>query len=351
MSTDKKIRIWFNRSFAVGYHYIQAVRNNEDGLQFEIYGSHRDPEHVSLLSCDYTEVEPVLTGDEYAEYCLDFCRRHEIEVFVPRWGMRYVVAAAEQFAQMGVKLVCCTDAQLLDEIEDKGNFFRSADEQQLMVVPEYEVVHTAEQFKAAYERIEAKGLHVCFKPTRMEGGVGFRVINNESDPLEDLFSTVSARVTFDHVYRTLSSVETFPELMVMELLEGPEYSIDCLASPEGELLAAIPRRKNGGRSRLLEHNEELLAIAARVASFYRIPYNYNLQLIYQGDTPKALEINPRMSGGLHMSCLTGINFPYLAVKMALGYPVEVQQPEYGLLTTYVEQPLVMQREHTEQPQA
>ncbi|WP_411344094.1 ATP-grasp domain-containing protein [Paenibacillus sp. WLX1005] len=344
MSTDnKKIRIWFNRSFAVGYHYIQAVRNNEDGMQFEIYGSHRDPEHVSLLSCDYTEVEPVLTGREYADFCLDFCRRHQIEVFVPRWGMRYVVAAAEEFAQLGVKLVCCTDAKLLDEIEDKGNFFRSAEQQQLMIVPEYEVVHTADQFKAAYERIAALGLQVCFKPTRMEGGVGFRIINNDFDPLEELFSTVSANVSFDQVYRTLSAAETFPELMVMELLQGPEYSIDCLASPEGELLAAIPRRKGGGRSRLLEQNQELLDIAAKVASYYRIPYNYNLQLIYQGDTPKALEINPRMSGGLHMSCLTGINFPYLAVKLALGYEVKVPQPEFGLLTTYVEQPLIMSK--------
>ncbi|WP_322906365.1 ATP-grasp domain-containing protein [Paenibacillus campi] len=352
MSTDKKkIRIWFNRSFAVGYHYIEAVRNNEDGLAFEIYGTHRDPEHVSLLACDHVEAEPdpILTGSDYANFCLDFCRRHEIDVFVPRWGMRYVVAAAAQFAQIGVKLVCCTDADLLDEIEDKGNFFRSVHEQQLMVVPEYEVVHTAEQFKAAYERIAAQGLRVCFKPTRMEGGVGFRVIDNNIDPLDDLFATVSARVSFEHVYRTLSNVDTFPELMVMELLQGPEYSIDCLASPEGELLVAIPRRKNGGRSRLLEHNEQLLAIAARVASYYRIPYNYNLQLIYQGDTPKALEINPRMSGGLHMSCLTGINFPYLAVKMALGHTVEVQQPEYGLLTTYVEQPLVMRQEQTVQP--
>jgi len=340
--SGRKVRIWFNRSFAVGYHYINAVRHNEDGMEFEIYGTHRDPEHVSLRACDHTEVEPVLTGEAYAEYCLDFCRRHQIEVFVPRWGMRYVVAAADAFAEMGVKLVCCTDRELLDQVEDKGNFFLSAEENNLMIVPEYRLVHTAEEFKEAYEELRDMGLSVCFKPTRMEGGVGFRIIDPHYDPLTALFDTVSAKMSYEQAYHALSQTDTFPEIMVMELLEGYEYSIDCLATPEGELLAAVPRRKAGGRSRLLEEVPELLEIARKVAQFYKIPYNYNLQLIYQGNVPKALEINPRMSGGLHMTCLSGVNFPYLAVKMALGYTVAPQTPEYGLLTSYVEQPVLMQ---------
>ncbi|ANF94627.1 ATP-grasp domain-containing protein [Paenibacillus bovis] len=340
--SGRKVRIWFNRSFAVGYHYINAVRHNEDGMAFEIYGTHRDPEHVSLRACDYTEVEPVLSGEAYAAYCLDFCRRHQIEVFVPRWGMRYVVAAADAFAEMGVKLVCCTDRALLDQVEDKGNFFLSAEENNLMIVPEYRLVHTANEFKKAYEELRDMGLSVCFKPTRMEGGVGFRIIDPNYDPLTALFDTVSAKMSYEQAYHALSQTDSFPELMVMELLEGYEYSIDCLASPEGELLAAVPRRKAGGRSRLLEEVPELLEIARKVAQFYKIPYNYNLQLIYQGNVPKALEINPRMSGGLHMTCLSGVNFPYLAVKMALGYKVDPQTPEYGLLTSYVEQPVLME---------
>jgi hypothetical protein len=122
----------------------------------------------------------------------------------------------------------------------------------------------------------------------------------------------------------------------MELLEGPEYSIDCIADGEGSLHAAIPRRKADGRLRVLENNEELIAIAQRVAAVYRIPYNFNIQMRYSGGVPKLLEINPRMSGGLHATCLTGINFPYLGVKAALGQQIGELKPEYGMMTSHIE---------------
>ena len=38
----KKTRIYFNRWFSVAYHYMNLIRNNEDGLEFEIYGTHSD---------------------------------------------------------------------------------------------------------------------------------------------------------------------------------------------------------------------------------------------------------------------------------------------------------------------
>jgi hypothetical protein len=48
-----------------------------------------------------------------------------------------------------------------------------------------------------------------------------------------------------------------------------------------------------------------------------------------------------MSGGLHVSCLSGVNFPYLAVKLALGGEVAPQTPEYGILASHIEQPMRM----------
>lgn len=36
-------------------------------------------------------------------------------------------------------------------------------------------------------------------------------------------------ISFEEARRILAEARTFPDLMVMELLEGYEYSIDCLA--------------------------------------------------------------------------------------------------------------------------
>ena len=92
----------------------------------------------------------------------------------------------------------------------------------------------------------------------------------------------------------------------------------------------MPRRKADGRLRLLEEVPELIEIAHQVAANYKIPFIYNIQVKYNQGVPKLLEINPRMSGGLHVTCLSGINFPYLAVKSILGGHVDNQKPNYGM---------------------
>ena len=197
-----------------------------------------------------------------------------------------------RFEAIGTKVIVCSDAELLMQLMDKDLFYRSVKSTGIMVVPDYHVVRTAAAFREAYEELAAKGHQVCFKPTNAEGGMGFRIIDNERDRLEDLMGAVNHYVTFDEAYQLLSSVGEFNDLMVMELLDGLEYSIDCLADPAGHLLAAVPRRKAGGRLRLMEAVPELLEIAQQVADTYKIPYNYNIQMKYKNGVPKLLEINP-----------------------------------------------------------
>ncbi|MCL6604104.1 MAG: ATP-grasp domain-containing protein [Paenibacillus sp.] len=337
----KNVNIYFNRWFSVAFHYMNLIRNNDDGIPFTIFATHPDILHMSLQGADFAETEPQLEGIEYVHFCVDFCRRHEIDVFIPRLNMLDIALHAHLFDDIGTKLIVCRDVDLLESIMDKGKFYESVKETGIMTIPDYHIVSTAEQFKVAYEDLIAKGHQVCFKPTNSIGGLGFRIIDNNRSPLQELFGYVTLMISFDDAFRILSSEESFPELMVMELLEGFEYSIDCLADEAGNLLAAVPRRKAGGRLRLMEHNVELKEIAAKVAETYKIPYNYNIQMKYNGTTPKLLEINPRMSGGLHVSCLSGINFPYLAVKSALGGEVQPVDFTVDVLASHVENPLIM----------
>lgn len=333
--------VWLNRWFSVAYHYTNLIRNNEDGMPFTMYGTHPDPRHMSLQACDHAEVEPVLPDADYVEFCLEFCQRNSIDVFIPRLKMLPIVQQMHRFEAVGTKVIACQDVSLLQKLMDKHHFYESVLQTGIMEVPDYYVVNTVEQFQAAYAKLVAKGHKVCLKPTDSEGGMGFRVIDNNRDRLQDLFGAINRYVSYEEVVRLLSSVKRFDDMMVMELLEGLEYSIDSLADSNGRLLAAVPRRKAGGRLRLLDQVPELLAIAERVAETYQIPYNFNIQVKYNQGVPKLLEINPRMSGGLHVSCLSGVNFPYLAVKSALGMDVPVQKPRYDILASHIEQPMLM----------
>jgi biotin carboxylase len=341
-------RVWFNRWFSVAYHYMNMIRNNPYGEKFELFGTHPNIQHMSLQACDHAETEPALEGFEYVAFCLDFCKRHKIDVFIPRLKMLEIAKYVELFEEMGTKVMVCRDTTLLESLIEKDLFYESVRGKNIVDIPQYRVVNTAAGFKEAYESLTAKGHKVCFKPTNAEGGMGFRIIVEEQNRLEELYEWVNLNITFEQAYAAFSSQETFEAIMVMELLEEYEYSIDCLASADGELLSAIPRRKEEGRLYLLEDVPELLEISKRFAAEYRIPYVYNIQVKYNQGIPKLLEINPRMSGGLYITCLSGVNIPYLAVKAVLGEHVDIPSPQFGITASYVEQPIVLAASGAEQ---
>ncbi|MDX8289725.1 ATP-grasp domain-containing protein [Metabacillus indicus] len=337
MSTYK---IWFNRWFSVAYHYIDMIRNNEDGIKFEVYGTHPDADHVMLANCDYSEVEPKFDTDgEYVQYCLDFCRKHGIQLFVPRYKMLPIAKALDKFEELGVKVLVNRDAELLEAIDNKDDFYEICREKGLFDIPSFYTAKTPEEFKDTYEKLKNEGLGVCYKPVVGEGGYGFRIIDDNVDPLKEVMAP-SYRIPFQRVYDGLKAAGEFPELMVMEFLEGEEYSIDCLAF-NGELIAAVPRRKGGGRIRILENNKELIELAEAFTEEFKLDYIFNIQVKYNQGLPKLLEINPRMSGGLYFSCLSGVNFPYLAVKLLLGEKVEKQETKLDIKATFLEKEIIL----------
>lgn len=336
-------RIYLNRWFSVAYHYIHMIRSNPDGEKFIFYGTHPDIQHMSLLAADYAETEPEVEGLEYVTFCVDFCKRHQIDIFIPRLHMEEIARHIALFDEIGTKVMVCRDIELLEAMMEKDRFYEMLRGKELAAIPEYRVVRTASEFKQAYEQLAALNLNVCFKPTKAEGGNGFRIIDNELDELAELFGYVSVSTTFQRAYETLTKTEQFDDLMVMELLEGSEYSIDCISTAEGELITAIPRKKSDGRLYMLENVPELLDMSERIAGALRIPYAFNIQVRYNydGGIPKLLEINPRMSGGLYITCLSGVNMPYLAVRSIMGKPIAPPDPQLGITASFVEQAVII----------
>ena len=78
--------------------------------------------------------------------------------------------------------------------------------------------------------------------------------------------------------------------MVLEYLDGYEYSIDCLAGADGTLHIAIPRKKGKGRIREIENNEELLALRIEWPEHYKIPFVFNIQVKYKDGVAKLLKL-------------------------------------------------------------
>lgn len=333
-------RIWFNRTFSAASHYVDMIRNNADNEKFEIYATHTKLHSPLLQAADYAELEPSLPMDQYIHYCLDFCKKHSIDVFIPHFGLTEIAYFCSEFQKAGTQVLLSGDPQLLEIVGDKGHLFEALNSVPGLTLPDYFIATTADEFEHAYQVLKEKGHRVCIKPAKGEGGGGFRIIEETPLDISSIYEPVTNAIQLDHLLQLLKRVDHFEALMVMELLEGHEYSVDCLGSID-QLLAVVPRKKLEGRIRELEENTELIELSRSIHKVLPLRFNFNIQFIYQNHVPKLLEINPRTSGGLYISCLSGVNFPYLALKSLLGGDVGVQTPQLNITATHIEKEVII----------
>jgi len=343
-------RVLFTHSFSTTPHLIQALRDNPDRHPFEIFCTHHNPRSLQLHVADHAEVEPPLEGDAHAEYCLDLCRRHGIQVLVPGYRtIGWIAPHRAAFEAAGTRVVLAASADLIAILEDKAHTFGHLAGRELVTLPAHRFATDLDGFRTAHDALVAEGHQICFKPVRAYGASGFRIIQEDLDPLRLFTQPPGVRIPLATVLATLGDAGAFPELMVMEYLPGAEYSLDCLALG-GELQVAIPRRKLDGRLRLLEDRPDLVELARRVTAALELSAAFNIQIRHGRDgVPKLLEINARMSAGLYISNFSGVNVPYLALRQSLGLPYTVPEPGLGRLVAEMEQAFLLDGVAVHQP--
>jgi carbamoylphosphate synthase large subunit len=314
------------------------------GNKCYIIGSNDKEFCVYKMSCDEFIQEPIFEDEkEYVEWAKNFCKEHSVDVFFPRRNMVAIANHVSEFNEMGVKVVLSSDFPTMELFNDKAETYKRMKENNLVAVPEIEIVNNVNDFITAYDKIKSiyPEDRVVFKYSCGEGATSFRVIDHKVADISVLDTGAGLKLTYEDAIKLLSTVESFPDLMVMPYLKGPEISIDCIAGSNGEF-AGICRNKLGSRVTEIHQNEELLEISKNIATKFNLFGPFNIQFRMHNGIPYLLEINTRMSGGVHLSCLTGLNIPYLASEKAQGKDIEI--PEYKKDTfkvSQVETPIIL----------
>lgn len=322
------LRMWFNQAYRGTYQLIGLLRQAGavDGVQFHITGSHTAVSTPFLQACDAAFPEPEdVVGADWVEFALRTCAERGIDVYVPGREREAVDDAAERFAAAGVKLMV-SPAAAVRTLGDKGLAHESALALGLPVARTV-VVTDAPGFRAAYEALRAEGLQVCMKPAVDHGAKGFRILDEAVGTWADLQEVPGPRMHPDDVERRIAAEGTIAPLLVTEYLAGDEISIDTL-SHDGDLLAAVPRSKGGPEwTRRLVDDPDVLEIAATVSKGYGLRFLSNVQVRRDGQgRARLLEVNTRAASGLFQSAASGLNLPYLALRLLLDGRVEVPEP-------------------------
>jgi hypothetical protein len=327
-------RIWLNRWFSSGWNVIRLIR--EGGRPVEVWATGDDPRSVVLAGADHPGQEVALTGDDYVSWALDFCREHRIEAFLPLHRLAAIAGAVDEFEAIGTRVMVCGPKPTIDLLDDKVAVSDECVAHGLVEVPAHEVVDDLAMFLAARDRLRGLGYRVCMKPVIATGGEGFRILD-EGDPAQLVTGAAAWRIGDAEAERALAASDPFPRLIIAEYLDGPEWSIDCLAD-RGHMLAAIPRRKQGGRVQVLDDEPGLVDLATQVAAHFGLSYLFNVQVraAATGWPAKLLEVNPRPAAGSNVSCASGVNLPAKALDLLMDGKVDVPVPELGIAVSRIE---------------
>ena len=330
------IRVWFNHWFSTSYRLIELMKEEKDVV---VIGSNSQKNSVIQKVCDEWYGEPDVSGDEYVDYCLQFCREKKIDVFVPRREMVAVSRRKAEFLENGVK-VMVDDYHIIQLLNDKAATYDLFRDCPGIHVPDYAIVNTAEEFEEAYLELRKQYDQLCVKFVKDEGGMSFRRIVEQVDRFDSIRSYSRVAVEFATYLEILKTEERFDDLMVMPYLPGDEISVDCLATSNG--LLAVPRIKGNSRDERIVFDEQLLHMAELVMDKIQLDYPCNIQFKVKDNIPYLLEINTRMSGGLQMSCLgAGVNIPGIALCKMLGRETRWKLDKKDRIVSYIEIPQII----------
>lgn len=313
------LRLWFNETYRGTYQLIGLLRDGARPRQLVVHGSHSVASTPFLQACDTAFVEPAETGDAFVEVALEHCRRHRVDVFVPGREMAAVAGREADFASAGVAVMVSPYQPVVD-LADKRTTYRQAPAHGV-AVPVWHVAETVGELRAAYGDLTGRGLEVCVKPARDHGARGFRrvVERDDAGELAALAAEPDHTVGLARLEHLLASTERVAPLVVSEWLPGPEFSVDCVSDAAGGLLVAVARGKSGlPWTRELVDEPDLVETARRLVEGYRLRYLSNVQLRRRANgEPVLLEVNTRASSGLYQSCASGVNLPWLALRLLL----------------------------------
>lgn len=320
-------RIWFNHWFSSVYQIIRMIREG-CGCDVEIVGSNRRESTVYKSLCDEWYVEMDECPDEaYAQYCLDFCREHRIDIFAPRRGLTAVAQRKDEFEAAGVKLLLGVDGSMARILDDKAAAYRFISDAGLGWTPEYRIAYSAEEFRRYYGELKREDERICYKLTQDEGARSFRVIDGRVCQARALMEKPGSKVTLEHALMIMDGYDFSIPVLMMPYLEGPEISVDCLQTSRGKLI--IPRIKKAGRYSEVRFDAPVMKACAALMDCIHTCGPVNIQLRMHKGELWLLEINPRLSGGIQLSCeAAGVNLPAIAVNELLGFDMPWEQPAF-----------------------
>jgi carbamoyl-phosphate synthase large subunit len=302
---------------------LYSLLKNWDGRPVRAIGVDMKPDVIGRHLCHRFYQVPPGSSEGFLPALLDICEKERVDVVLPQVTSELFTLARHKgdFKKLGATVALSDyDAiRLANNKHELLNVARQMGDQH----PEYHLVRTWDELERAASGL---GFPFVIKPPVSSGMRGFRVVYEKIDRTRAFFEEKpdGSTITVGELRGIFG--DRFPELLAMEYLPGPEYSVDILSSDD-RVLSVIPRKRNQIRSGItfmgtVEKRDDIIASAEQLTRRIGLTFAHGLQYKENAEgSPMLIESNPRVQGTMVLSTIAGANIIYGAVKLALGEQV------------------------------
>ena len=274
---------------------------------------------IGFHFADNWEIVPPGNAPVYIDTIKKICRKYDIHVILPFSDEEVLAYSIHQNAFEQDKIgILCSSMQSTKLALDKGLMFEFL-EKNGVLVPVYALPDTKKEIKHFAEQAGYPDKNFMAKPRSGRGGRGVMTISETIDVMNCKNSNVM-RLNW---YLESLTDEECSKIVLMEYLDGEDFSVDCLARA-GEAVSIVPRKRItslGGPSQTgqIVNFPELIPYVQKIIKTMGFNSNINLQFKCRQGTqvPFLYEINPRLSGTIAANQAAGINLLAYGIKQAL----------------------------------
>lgn len=279
---------------------------------------------------------PSATSLDYCDTVLDICKRERVDIYLPTISAEVSAVAArlEEFNALGVK-VSVSNMESVAISNNKLHTYQVL-EKAGIPVPKYCGVHSVEEFIEGCELMGYPQKPVCIKIVNGSGSRGVRIIDAKKSRYEIYAyeKPNSFYTSYDDMLSILKSAPRLEEMMLLEVMHGPEFTVDLLAD-KGKVLYEVGRENTVSlmsiaQESVIRYDELAYKVSADVVKLLKMDGNVGFDFM-RNDKEEAvlMDINPRLTATVSLIAAGGVNLPYLRIKQLLGEPLPKYEPVYG----------------------
>lgn len=306
---------------------IFALRNNPGKAKFRIVTTDIRADVAGKYLSDGFYTVPGPEDVRYMDVMTGIAGKEGVKVIIPQTTREVEIISrhAPRFNEAGVR-VAASSHESVREANDKSALLAVA--QKIGVPhPSFILTRSEREFVAAAGQLGYPEGRVVVKPPVSNGMRGLRILARDPWDVRRFLREKpdGTETDLEGMVRMLRNGE-WPPLLLVEYLEGPEYTVDVFRNASG--VVSIPRVRANIRSGITfetraDYRRDLMEYSRKLAEACDLRYCFGFQFKLSAEgVPKLLECNPRVQGTMVFSAFAGFNMIYYSVLEALGRPVD-----------------------------